>query len=101
MATFVFAYRASTSYVPGTADTMAAWRAWFAELGGHVVDMGKPVFESGAVGNCASDNTVLGGYSMIDAEDLEAALALAKGCPAVAHGGGVEVGALAELAASE
>ena len=45
------------------------------------------------------DRTKPGGYSMITADDLEAALTLAKGCPALREGGGVEVRWLADLLA--
>jgi hypothetical protein len=40
---------------------------------------------------------VLGGYSLITAGDLEAAVELAKGCPFLHQGGGIEVGELAQL----
>jgi hypothetical protein len=49
------------------------------------------VFTSCTVGNCGAD-TDLGGYSIVVADDLDAAMALIKGCPAVGDGGGVEVG---------
>lgn len=34
----------------------------------------------------------VGGYVVVTADDLGAALAVAKGCPAIALGGGIEVG---------
>jgi hypothetical protein len=37
------------------------------------------------------------GYSIVAADDLEAALAITKECPTMAAGGGVEVGVLAAL----
>jgi hypothetical protein len=40
---------------------------------------------------------VLGGYSLITAADLEAAVILGKGCPFLENGGGVEVGELTLL----
>jgi hypothetical protein len=54
-------------------------------MGANLVDRGNPVFESSTLGNCATD-TVLGGYSLVTADDLEAAVALAKGCPALEEG---------------
>jgi YCII-related domain-containing protein len=96
MDTFVFAYRMPNNYIPGSAETRAAWTSWFESMGADVVDIGKPVFERSALGNCPSD-TSLGGYSIVSADDLEAAVALAKGCPVLQAGGGVEVGVLAEL----
>jgi len=93
MTTFLFAYRAPDNYTRGTAEGVAAWTAWFDSMGAAVVDPGKPVAESATVGDCGS--RPLDGYSLITADDLEAALALAKECPFVSRGGGVEVGALA------
>jgi hypothetical protein len=40
---------------------------------------------------------VLGGYSLIRADDLATASSVAKGCPFVGAGGGVEVGLLMDL----
>jgi len=78
---------------------MAAWTAWFESMGAHLVNIGQPVFERGTLGNCAAD-TVLGGYSLVTADDLEAAVALAMGCPFLDQDGGVEVGELAVLNAA-
>jgi len=41
--------------------------------------------------------TRLGGYSVVTAEDIDGAAALAAGCPAIQLGGGVEIGAVPEL----
>ena len=65
-------------------------------MGASVADQGQPVFESASLGNCG-DDTRPGGYSLITAGDLDEALAIAKGCPALQEGAGVEVGVLAEL----
>jgi hypothetical protein len=45
----------------------------------------------------AGPSTRLGGYSIVTADDLDAALSLAKSCPSIERGGGVEVGLLADL----
>ena len=50
-----------------------------------------------ALGNCSPDSTELSGYSLIQADDLEAATAIAKGCPHLERSGGVEVGLLGEI----
>jgi hypothetical protein len=96
MATFLFSYRMPKAYVPGRPDAAAAWAAWFQEMGASVTDRGNPTFESVSLGNCG-DSTKLGGYSLITAEDLDTALNLAKGCPALQAGAGVEVGVITEL----
>jgi len=95
MATFVLVNRAPTNYTP-SADTFAAFNAWFARLGANLVDRGNPVFASRTLGNNGPDTT-LGGYTLVIAEDLEAAVALAKGHPLLQQGGGVEVGELTIL----
>ena len=95
MPNYVFAYRIQEGD-SGTPDAMAQWMAWFEGLGSAVVDAGNPVFSRSTLGNCGS-GSALGGYSLITADDLEAAVTLAKGCPALAGGGGVEVGELAAM----
>ena len=96
MATFVFAYRAPEGYVPGTPETRVAWTAWFETMGAQLVDIGKPVFESASLGSSGA-GTRLGGYSIITADDLESAVRLAKGCPHLQRGGGVDIGQLVDL----
>jgi hypothetical protein len=96
MSTYVLVYRAPQNYTGGSADAMTTWNAWFEQLGTNLVDRGNPVFTSSALGNCGTD-TALGGYSLITADDLDAAIALAKGCPFLHDGGGVEVGELTLL----
>jgi len=99
MTTFLFSYRMPKGFVPGRPDAVAAWTAWFEKMGASVSDCGNPVFESASLGNCG-DNTTLGGYSLITAEDLDTALSLAKDCPALAEGAGVEVGVITEVTLS-
>lgn len=96
MTTFLLAYRAPKDYVVGQEDNVAAWRAFFRDLGDHIADLGNPVFERAVVGASAAD-TVLGGYSLITADDLDEAAALAHGCPLIALGGSVEVGVIAPV----
>jgi hypothetical protein len=95
MPQYVFTYRAPKN-VSRTPEAIEAWTAWFEHISSSVADMGKPVFVSTALGTC-DDSTRLGGYSFINADDLESAVALAKGSPALAAGGGVEVGEISEL----
>jgi hypothetical protein len=97
MATFLLSYRSANSYTPGQPEGIAAWQAFFGGLGERVVDIGNPIFARTTLGNCDADTTVLGGYSFIGADDLAAAVELAKGCPALANAGGVEVGEITPL----
>ena len=96
MAEFIFTYRTPADYTPGTPGGIAAWQAWFQGMGSQLRDLGKPVFNRATVGD-GPDGALLGGYSLVTAENLDEALTLAKGCPFVATGGGVEVGELADL----
>jgi hypothetical protein len=96
MPAFVFTYRMPAGYVPGGPETMDAWAAWFDSMGESLSDRGNPVFESAELGNCG-EGTRLGGYTFVNAENLESAVALAKGSPALEAGGGVEVGVVTVL----
>ena len=80
----------------GSAEAFAAWSAWFAELGPNLEDRGNPAFARSTVGDCGT-GTVLGGYTLISADSLAAAVALAGRHPLIARGGGVEVGELTLL----
>jgi YCII-related domain len=92
MAKFVFAYvGGSNSEDP---SSMQAWVNWFGELGSAVSDMGAPTGPSIAVradGSTAETTAGLRGYSVIEADSLDAASILAKGCPIRTVGGSVEV----------
>jgi hypothetical protein len=97
MSTFLFAYRAPKGYAPGGPDVAGAWNAWFARVGADVfTDVGNPIFRREAVGNPVGD-TELGGYSLVTADSLQAALKVAEGCPIVPAGGAVEVGEITLL----
>jgi hypothetical protein len=97
MPNYVFAYRAPKSRVPRQdAAAEAAWTEFRASLGDRVVDFGNPVFTASTLGTC-DESTRLGGYSFVTADDLDTAVALAKGSPILEVGGGVEVGEITEL----
>ena len=96
MPAFVLVYRGPADYAR-TPETAAAWQAWFAGMGDQLADLGKPVVTRASLGDCDPARTELGGYSLITASDLDAALAIAKGCPHLNRNGGVEVGELGEV----
>lgn len=96
MPKYLFAYRAPNSSGPGDPEAMERWTRYFEELGNAVDQIGNPVFTASTVGAC-DEGTRLGGFSFIQAEDLESAVALAKGAPSIAAGGGVEVGEITEI----
>lgn len=96
MGKYLFAYRGGMM-----ADTeeqrqaaMQAWGAWFGKLGSAIVDPGNPFAGSTSVGANGSGGEVasqLTGYSVIQADSLDAASTLAEGCPVFNGGGSVDV----------
>jgi hypothetical protein len=97
MTTYLFSYRMPADYTPGRPGIHEAWQSFFEGIGSSLVDPGNPTFESTELGTCESATTRLGGFSLVTADDFEAAVAIAKACPALAEGGGVEVGAVTEI----
>ena len=77
------------------AAVMAAWTAWFGELGSALKDGGNPF--TGQAKSIASDGSVgegagsASGYSILEADSLDAAVAMAKGCPVLQGGATISV----------
>jgi len=70
-------------------EVLAAWTAWFTQLGDKLVDGGNP-FNEGAMavtknGVSALKGSPASGYSIVKAESMEKATELAKGCPMLKH----------------
>lgn len=97
MPQFVLVYRAPADYANADAD-VDAWNAWLGGLGDDLLDVGRPVVQSVAVGAPSPELRVTG-FSIIAAADLAAAEAIAARCPALSAGGAVEVGALMDMPA--
>jgi hypothetical protein len=95
MPKFVLSFRASTNRTVSGAQE-AAWGEWFGTIAGSIADFGNRVGEASSLGKIG-EGTTLGGYTVINADDLESAVALAKGCPGLQHGGGVEVGTIMDM----
>jgi hypothetical protein len=105
MSEFTFLYRGGeASPSPQQMQkTMEKWVAWFKELGakGHIKDPGHPLQRTGKVvsgkqkvvidGPFAEAKDLVGGYTLIEANDLDHAAELSKGCPILEVGGSVEV----------
>ncbi|QDY99941.1 hypothetical protein FQ775_05885 [Nitratireductor mangrovi] len=75
---------------------MQAWMDWMGSLGDAIIDGGNPVGMSKTVvpGGKVEANggaNPASGYSLINAADMDDALAKAKGCPILDAGGSVEV----------
>jgi hypothetical protein len=93
MSTYLFTFRPPAGYEP-SADSFGAWASWQIELGARLKDRGNPGFAAASLGASAA-GTTLGGYSLIRAGRLDAAVALARGCPMLTAGGAVEICELA------
>jgi hypothetical protein len=105
MSDFTFLYRGrDTNASPEQMQkTMEKWRSWFKDLGekGHLKDIGHPLESAGKVvkgkqkavtdGPFAEAKDVVGGFSLIQARDLDQAVELSKSCPILDVGGSVEV----------
>lgn len=97
MAKYMFIYhggKAPESPEEG-AKVMAKWQAWLGGMGENAVDMGNPAGPSKTVSaDGVADNggaNPVSGYSLVTAPDMDAAVDMAKGCPAIESGGTVEV----------
>jgi Activator of Hsp90 ATPase homolog 1-like protein len=92
MPIYLITNRVPDGFTPSP-EAFAAWTAWFGSLGDAVADRGNPAFASTTAGNCGP-GTALGGYTLITAADLDAAVGLVAGHPLMTRGGGVEVAEL-------
>ncbi len=90
MSNYVLSFRSKSDQAPDP-EQEAAWGRWFGEIGASIVDFGNRVGRATTLGETAP-STVLAGYMLIKADSYDAAVALAQGCPGLAHGGAVEVG---------
>jgi hypothetical protein len=95
MSKFVFSFRSQKGRTVSAAEE-AAWGNWFQEIAPNIAEFGNRVGDTSPLGNTGTD-TELAGYVVVNADDLESAAALAKGCPGLEHGGGVEVGATVDM----
>ena len=73
------------------ARASALWESWLESLGGHILDRGNRVSDARMLGACGGD-TRSSGYTVVTADSLEAAVALAERCPFLERRGGIEVG---------
>jgi hypothetical protein len=105
MSEFVFLYRggARDRSPEQMQQMMQKWMTWMKDLGanGHLKDRGQPLERAGKLvqgrqktvtdGPFAEAKDVVGGYTLIEAEDLSEAVELSKGCPIFEVEGAVEV----------
>ena len=84
-------------------EMMQKWMTWLKDLAqkGHIKDQGQPLERSGKFvkgkqktvtdGPFAETKDVVGGYTLIEAEDLDQAVELSEDCPILEVDGAVEV----------
>jgi len=93
MKKFVFIYNGKVSPKDISQDemknTMDKWMIWFGTFKGNMVDGGNP-FAPGAknvtakgIETLSADMMPAKGYTIINAEDMNAATKIAQGCPAL------------------
>jgi hypothetical protein len=107
--TFLFRGRDTSASPEQMQKQMEKWVAWFKELRakGDLKDPGHPLEPSGKVvtgkqktvndGPYAEAKDVVGGYIVIEADDLAHAVEVSKGCPILEAGGSVEVRPIQKL----
>jgi hypothetical protein len=85
----------------GGAKHRAAWKAWMSDLGTAVVDPGLPVGPSKTItpsgleeGGGSNPVSVI---SVIQAETMEDAIAMAEGCPHLSGTGTIEIAEALDL----
>lgn len=110
MAKFLFVYRGGNESMRNMTpeqreQNMQKWGAWIGEglQKGWMIDAGDGLTEEGRVvkatvvtdGPFVEAKEIVGGFSIVQADTIEAAARLAKGCPALQSEGMVEVRRLA------
>ena len=101
MSKYVFIYHAPMTpaeAAPPSPDDMAAvmgeWNAWGAMVGDRLVDFGTPLANGVRVtsdGSTAPSQREVAGYSILEADNLDAAVELAKVHPHLNMPGGCEI----------
>lgn len=73
-----------------TQAVMAKWGAWMQNVGPALADIGTPFGPGGSLVDDGTSGTAISltGYSVVEADDMAAALALADGHPYLSEGNG-------------
>ena len=83
------------------AKHMAKWKAWVGGLGDAAVNPGTPLGKSRIVSSAGvSDDggsNPMSGFSVVKADNMDAALEMAKACPFLELGGTLEVAEMMEM----
>jgi hypothetical protein len=104
MAKFLFVYSmGKMAATPRDQEKMmTAWNDWFKSMGKSVIDQGAPT-APGKIVSAAGVKTGMsevGGYTIVDAKDIDAATKMAKGAPGMDQGMNVSVYPLMDMMAA-
>jgi hypothetical protein len=99
MTKFMVLYRAPVSAREQMANTtpeqaqagMAAWVTWAAKAGAAVVDLGSPLAPATTLGGGSSADNDIAGFSILQAESVDAVAGVLTGHPHLDWGGSIEV----------
>lgn len=99
MAKFLLLYTGGSGMAADPAEQekiMADWGAWYAKLGESIIDGGAPFGASKSLtGNGVADGPLgdnpATGYTVIEADSLDAAATASEEHPHIEHGGQVQV----------
>ncbi len=79
----------------------AKYMEWLASIGEAALSPMNPLKDTRTVSSDGTDKsggtTAMSGYTIIEADSMEAALAIAKACPFLELGGSLEVSELMEM----
>jgi hypothetical protein len=80
---------------------MSKYRAWLSSLGNSAVSPANPLKDTSTVNSdgtvTTGSTTSMSGFTIIEADSMEAALLIAKVCPFLDVGGSLEVSELIEM----
>ncbi len=81
--------------------SMKVWEKWFKGLGKSIVEMGAPFASSKTLSSSGTQDgnggLAANGYTIFQADDLDAAAKLVKDCPGISEGGKVHIFQLATM----
>lgn len=95
MAKYIFVYKGPATDMSDMTEeqgkaVLAAWNQWMEKLGSSLIDIGNPMANGVSVVDDGSEGkaSLLNGYSIVEAADMNAAKGLADGHPFLSEGKG-------------
>lgn len=79
---------------------MAKYKAWLADLGDKALEPANPLGQSKTVtsdGVTEGAPNAMSGYTVVEAEDIDAALVVAQNCPFLDTGGTLHLGQIMQM----